>query len=98
MRRTAGGGTRSAQPAGVPVRSTSPGAMFAKVDSSEIVSAGLKTRFRVEFALSRGAVHRELELEVVETAELIVLEGSQPRAQRTESAVALPLKNWVCGN
>ena len=89
MRRTAGGGTRSARPAGVPVSSTSPGAMFAKVDSSRDRLGRFEDKVSGQVALSRGAVHRELELEVVETAELIVLEGSQPRAQRTESAVAL---------
>ncbi len=47
MRRTIGGGTRNAHPLGVPVRSTSPGAMSANVDNSEIVSAGLKTRLVV---------------------------------------------------
>ena len=92
MRRTAGGGRRRAQPDGVPVSSTSPGAILAKVDSSEMVSAGLNTRLAVSVGLARDAVDGEAQVQPIDEGELLRLEHGQPRADRTEAAVALALE------
>ena len=91
-RRTAGGGTRSAQPLGVPVNNTSPGATLAKVDNSEIVSHGLNTRLAVVSFCRTASFTRKLQVEMVEKRKFVRLEHRQPRAERTEATVALALE------
>ena len=97
MRRTIGGGTLNAHPLGVPVRSTSPGAMLANVDNSEIVSAGLKTRFAVVSLCRRAPLTERLQIKIVEQRELLRVKDREPRSDRTKAAILLPLKNCVCG-
>ena len=91
-RRINGGGTRKAQPLGVPVSSTSPGAILANVDNSEIVSAGLNTRLAVVSFCRSDAVDRKTQIKIVEQCELLRLENGQPWPDRAEAAIALALE------
>ena len=70
MRRIIGGGTRNAHPLGVPVRSTSPGAMLANVDNSEIVSARLEDEIGRGVVLPQLAIDRKAQIKIVEQAQI----------------------------
>ena len=91
-RRIIGGGTCKAQPLGVPVSRTSPGAILANVDNSEIVSAGLKTRLAVVSFCRRTPLTERRRSRLSSNAELLRLENRQPWPDRAEAAVALPLE------